>query len=128
MSSQSGFTLVELMVASVMLSISLLAILSVFTTSRSSQTYAAALQQAYTIADSEIERQRALDFASLIAGTTTTTQRGLPGGSMIVKVEPYPSGSIQYLRRITVTVSWSTQSEAIRKTGSVTEETLVARP
>lgn len=87
-----------------------------------------ARQTARLCALSEIDRNRALPFASLSNGTTAGTVPGLPGGTIATTISSFPDGASLHLKRVVVTVRWTGGTAAgriSRAAGEVTEQTLV---
>lgn len=126
LSGCGGFTLVELMVASVILATTLLAIFAVYATAHSAQWQAVMVQRARAAASTQIDYLRAQPYSSLAAGTTTTQPAGMPQTNMTVIVQPYPYTSIVHLKMVSVTVSWTASQKGTYQSGSIVQQTLIS--
>ena len=120
----SGFTLVEIMAAVLLLSIGLLAVLTASRAARETQRRALNISIGRNVAQSRIERLRSLPIESLAAQAGTTTDASLPpGNSVQTAVVGYPTAPEPHMRRVTVSVAWPEQNG----TRTVRYETLIVR-
>ena len=126
LSGRKGFTLVELMVASMILATTLLAVFAVYATANSAQGQAVMVQRARAAAETQIDYLRAQPYSSLAAGTTTSQPSGMPQATMTVAVQPYPSSSTVHLKMVSVTVSWTASQNSTYKSGSITQQSLIS--
>ncbi|MFQ3549884.1 MAG: type II secretion system protein [Armatimonadota bacterium] len=99
---KSGFTLVEILVSSVILSIGLVAILTGMSLSRESRLKAEQLNIANAIAQSYIEEYRAKEKTDLSNETINTTSSLLPRGNNITitvsQSENFSASSLSWVR------------------------------
>lgn len=124
-----GLTLVEVLVAVVILSLALLAFLSV--TQASSQ--AAGDGNEFTLASQaaadQIAQAQGLGYSGLTNGTAASAISGLSGGQMTVTVGPLDGNTANAgVKQVDVTVSWtprkvnsSTQTTSIRQTTLISD-------
>jgi prepilin-type N-terminal cleavage/methylation domain-containing protein len=119
-----GFTLVEILVASLLLSIGLLAVLTATRAARETQQRALYLSIGRGIAQSKIEKLRATPVDSLSGLAGTSQDPSLPSGNSVqVAVTGYPNSSNTHLYRAIVTVTWP-EHNGTRK---VQYDTLIVR-
>jgi prepilin-type N-terminal cleavage/methylation domain-containing protein len=106
-SCPAGFTLVEILVATVLLAVALVVIASVFPAGRLSQRKAAYLAVAHSIAQQTIEGLRASKFGDVTVGTTSSTDPRLPeGNSVTTEVACFPTVDDTELKQVKVSVRW----------------------
>ena len=124
LSKRGGFTLVEVLAAVLILSISLLAIITAMAAARDMQRRTVYIAVGRNIAQSRIEQLRAapIDTISTMAGTGTNAS--LPAGNTVTtSVSPYPDALQTSLYLVQVTVAW-TEGRGVR---TIRYETLIAR-
>lgn len=124
LSKRGGFTLVEVLAAVLILSISLLAIITAMAAARDMQRRTVYIAVGRNIAQSRIEQLRAapIDTISTMAGTGTNGS--LPAGNTVAtSVSPYPDALQTSLYLVQVTVAW-TEGRGVR---TIRYETLIAR-
>ena len=123
-----GFTLIECLVATMIIGIGVVGVASMFTCASVSQRKAAYIAQAREIADRTLEQARAGDNG-LCAGATGSeplATPGLPRATGIVAWQPYPSGAADTgLRLVAVNIDWSWPKPT---SGSYHVTTVVYRP
>lgn len=104
--NKSGFTLIEMMITTMIMGLAVLFIATLFWQMQSIQTSSQHLDSATRAAQSEIEILRNNSYASLIAGSTIdfsgSLPSNLPKSSGTVKVSQTSSD----LKRVDVTVSY----------------------
>ncbi|MCX8052711.1 MAG: prepilin-type N-terminal cleavage/methylation domain-containing protein [Armatimonadetes bacterium] len=121
---RSGFTLVEVLSAAVIMSIGLLAVIAASQVARDTQKRALYMSIGRTIAQSRMEKLRSLPMEQLDAQAGTTQNSSLPAGNSVQTiVEPYPTSSEPNMRRVTVVVRWP-EGNGIH---TVRYETLIVR-
>ncbi|MCC6484872.1 MAG: hypothetical protein IT209_08505 [Armatimonadetes bacterium] len=130
MHTSSGFTLVELLVASVFLAFGALAVVSLHIAANKAQGQASTEQIAQQIALDRIDRIKADGFSALSNGATSTKPSELPGSTMVVSVSSYPNAFSTHLKNVSVTVSWSSDAKgrngaSPRAGGAVVFNTLI---
>lgn len=119
MPGQRGLTLVEVLVALVILSFALLAYLTVVQASNAGLSDGSEFTLASQAAGSQIAQDQGLGYSGLTNGTTTTAVSGLAGGQMTVIIGPLDGNSANVgIKQIDITVTWSP-----RKTGQASATT-----
>ena len=124
LSKRGGFTLVEVLAAVLILSISLLAIITAMAAARDMQRRTVYIAVGRNIAQSRIEQLRAapIDTISTMAGTGTNAS--LPAGNTVAtSVSPYPDALQTSLYLVQLTVAWP-EGRGVR---TIRYETLIAR-
>jgi prepilin-type N-terminal cleavage/methylation domain-containing protein len=102
-----GFSLIEVLIALVILSISLLALAGLMATTTKNNSYGGHLTEAVTFAQQRLEQFRVTPYASVSTSPTPVIQTGVPSGipySLNWVVAPNAGDT---LRRITITVDWN---------------------
>ena len=106
-SGPAGLTLVEILVATVLLAVALIVIASVFPLGRLSQQKAQYLALAQGIAQDAIEGLRTAQFDSVQVGTTSSSDARLPEGNTVTTEGAYfPTPADLDLKRVRVAVQW----------------------
>lgn len=119
-----GFTLVEVLAATALLSIGLLAVIVTSGTAREYHQRAVWLSVGRAVAQNRIEQLRSMAFDSLPDQAGTQSDPALPkGNSIVTTISGYPTTDVTDLYRVVVRVSWP-EGNGIR---TITYETLVAR-
>lgn len=119
-----GFTLVEVLAATVLLSIGLMGILAANQAAQETQRKAVYLSIGRNIAQSKIEELRYSSIDSLGSSTSNSQNSSLPrGNSISTSVAPYPNSSSTDLYKAEVTVSWP-EGSGVRR---ICYETLISR-
>lgn len=117
--SRRGFTLPEILVATVLLSIGILAVLSSITVARQTQARLARMTSARVVANSMMEELRSVPLSTLDGLSTTSTSNMLPAGNQVlVTATRYPDEDHTRSLRVLVRVQWpegSTTDEIIRE-------------
>ncbi len=123
-SCRRGFTLVEVLAATALLSIGLLAVIVTGGTAREYHQRSLWLSVGRAVAQNRIEQLRSMAFDSLPDQAGTTSDPALPrGNSIVTTVSSYPTTDVTDLYRVVVRVTWP-EGNGIR---TITYETLVAR-
>jgi prepilin-type N-terminal cleavage/methylation domain-containing protein len=103
-----GFTLIEVMVALVILAISLLALAGLMVTTTKNNSFGGHMTEAATFAQDKLEQLRAAPWTGIVAGadTVTTAIPGVPGTgiSYARKWDVVDTGT---LRWVTITMNWT---------------------
>jgi prepilin-type N-terminal cleavage/methylation domain-containing protein len=121
---QTGFTLVEVLAAVMLLSIGLLAVTAASKTARQYQERTVYIAVGRNIAQGRIDKLRSISIDSLPAQAGTTTSASLPAGNAIqTTVVGYPAAGETDMRRVVVRVSWPEAGG----TRSINYETLIVR-
>lgn len=119
-----GFTLVEVLAATVLLSIGILGVMSAMAASRDMQQRATWICIGRTIAQSKMEDMRGASALSIDGITSTTSDSRLPAGNQInVTVTRYPDFSQDKFFKALVTVSWPEGNG----TRVITHESLISK-
>ncbi len=98
-----GFTLIEVLIAIVILSISLLALAALMATTTQNTSFGGHITEATTLAQDRLEELRVTQWANIVTGTDTRTM-GISGIVYTRNWNVVPSGN---LRTITITISWT---------------------
>lgn len=119
-----GFTLVEVLAATMLLSIGLLAVVMSTRAARDYQERAVRLSMGRAIAQSRIDELRSIPIDSLPLQAGSTSSPVLPkGNSIVTTVSSYPSSDETDMYRVTVKVLWPEGNG----TRTIVYETLIAR-
>jgi len=104
---QAGFTLVEVLVATVLMAVALIVIASVFPAGRLSQKKAEYLAIAASVAQDKMEHLRGAEFESVQVGTTSATDPRLPdGNTLTTEITYFPTSGDPDLKKVRVAVRW----------------------
>jgi prepilin-type N-terminal cleavage/methylation domain-containing protein len=106
---KGGFTLIECLVATVILAIGVVGVASMFACATISERKASYMAQARDIADQTFECIRAQGYAVFTSptGSTEVATPGLPRSSGVLAWQPYPdSSSEQGLKLVSLNLSW----------------------
>ena len=107
-----GFTLIEVLVALVILSFSLLALAGLMVTTTKNNAFGGHMTEAATFAQDKLEELRAIKWENLIDGTNTDQQGGSTGINYTRNWNVTTNGS---LKTITISVNWNDRtSHSIR--------------
>ena len=107
LAKSNGFSLIEVLIALVILSISLLALAGLMATTTRNNSYGGHLTEAVTFAQQRLEQFRVAPYATLVTPFAPVTQTGVPSGipySINWVVVPNAGDT---LRRITITIGWN---------------------
>ena len=105
--NHSGYTLVEVLVAVIVLSIALLAVLSAISVSSDTQTRAANMAMAHDIAVTHMEDCRSMTEAAILGALPNYSSPDLPpGNSVTVTASRYPNPGSTHMFQATVTITW----------------------
>ena len=104
-----GFSLIEVLIALIILSISLLALASLMTTTTKNNAFGGNLTEAATFAQDRLEAFRVTEWDQIADGSDTLTVRGLNyNRTWTVALGPNsPSPPNDNEKRVTVTVNWN---------------------
>ena len=121
---KSGFSLVEVLSAVLLLSIGLLAVLTANRAARDTQQRALYLSVGRNIAQTKLDFIRAAPIDTIDAMDNTVSDSYLPkGNSIVTLVSRYPDNLETNIYKATVTITWP-ESKGTRK---ICYETLIAR-
>jgi len=107
---RGGFTLIECLVATVILGIGVIGVAGMFAYASLSERKAAYMAQARQIAEQTLEEVRANGYSTFTdpSGVTTIPTPGLPRSSGTLAWAPYPDGSPeQGLKLVALNLSWN---------------------
>lgn len=107
-----GFTLIEVLVALVILSFSLLALAGLMVTTTKNNSFGSNMTEAATFAQDKLEELRAIKWDDLVDGNNTDQKGGSTGINYTRNWNVTTNGS---LKTITITVNWNDRtSHSIR--------------
>lgn len=107
-----GFTLIEVLVAMVILSFSLLALAGLMVTTTKNNSFGSNMTEATTFAQDKLEELRAIKWENLSDGNSTDQQGGSTGINYTRNWNVTTNGS---LKTITINVNWNDRtSHSIR--------------
>jgi type IV pilus assembly protein PilV len=98
----NGFSLIEVLISLVILSISLLALASLMTTTTKNNAFGGNLTEAATLAQDTMENLRVTNWGEIVDGNDVIQMRGLNYNRDWTVVAPNNNE-----RRVTVTVNWN---------------------
>ena len=114
-----GFTLIEVLIAMVILSVSLLALAGLMVTTTKSNSYGNHLTEASIFARDKLEELRAIRWENITEGINTEQRSGSTGIDYTRKWDVNTKGS---LKTITVSISWKDRVDHSIKLISVLSE------
>ena len=98
----AGFTLIEILIAIIILSISLLALAGLMATTTRNTSFGGNLTEAATFAQDRLEEFRVTQWANIITGSDTRT-----GSTGIIYTRNWNVVQNGNLRTVTITISWN---------------------
>jgi len=114
-----GFTLIEVLVALVILSFSLLALAGLMVTTTRNNAFGSHITEAATFAQDKLEELRAVKWENLIEGNHTDQQGGSTGINYTRNWNVTTNGS---LKTITINVNWNDRTaHSIRLTSVLSQ-------
>lgn len=102
-----GFTLIEVMVALVILSVSLLALAGLMVTTTKNNSYGSNMTEAATFAQDKLEEFRAVRWDTISDGTGSDQMSGSTGINYSRNWSVATNGA---LKTITITINWQDQT------------------
>ncbi len=108
-----GFTLVEMMVAIILIGVGLMGLAALSTTVTRAGVQSSTLTTGSSLAQERIERFRLEPYASIVAGGDVRTVDGLAYTRSWTVADNDPAAG---LKTVTVTVSWTTRGQTHRTT------------
>lgn len=108
-SRRGGFTLIECLVAAVILGIGVVGVAGMFTYASLSEKKAAYLADARKIGQQTLEdmRSRGYTYFTQPSGTATVPTPGLPRSSGVIAWQPYPDSATEKgLKLVSLNVTW----------------------
>ena len=97
-----GFSLIEILIALVILSISLLALAGLMSTTSQNTSFGGHMTEAATLAQDQLEQLRSTSWTTLANGTNTRT-----GSSGITYTRTWNVATTGTIKTITITISWT---------------------
>lgn len=124
-----GMTLIEILVAVAILSLALLAFLTVALAARGAVDKGRFESAATQAAGDKLAAWQAQGFESLTDGTTTAQVAGLPQGTMTVTIGPLDGAAGNAdIKQVDVVVAWSRSADGLPQTaGQVRQSALISR-
>jgi len=101
--NSNGFTLIEILVALVILSISLLALAGLMVTTTKNNSFGSHMTEAATLAQDKLEELRAVRWLDIPEGTGSDQKSGATGISYARNWDVTANGT---LKAITITINW----------------------
>ncbi len=98
-----GFTLIEVLVTLIILSVSLLALAALMAKTTRSNSFGGHITEAATLAQDKLEELRAVQWSTIAEGETSDQKNGCTGINFIRDIHVQQSGNI---KTITITVKW----------------------
>lgn len=105
----AGFSLIECLVAIVILGIGVVGVAGMFTYASVSERKAAFMAKARELGDGVLEDVRVNGYAgfSAVSGSQAIATPGLPRSSGVIAWQPYPTGSSESgLKLVAVNINW----------------------
>lgn len=122
-----GLTLVEVLVAVTILSLALLAYLSVIQTSHEAMTDADEFTVAAQAVGNQITQMQGQGYGALTNGTTNYTVLGLPQSTMAVKIGPLDGNAANTnIKQVDITLTWTPRKAGSKAvTATLLQSTLI---
>lgn len=123
----AGFSLIECLVAILILGIGVVGVAGMFTYASVSERKATFMAKARQMADDTLEDARVNGYAgfSAVSGSRTIATPGLPRSSGVIAWQPYPTGSAENgLKLVAVNINWQWSKAT---SGSYRATTLVSQ-
>jgi type IV pilus assembly protein PilV len=102
-----GFSLIEILIAIVILSISLLALAALMVTTTQNNSFGAHMSEATTFAQDMLERLRVSPWANVMSGADQVTGSTGINYDRNWVVSPNPITPNDTLRTVTITINWN---------------------
>ena len=102
-----GFSLIEILIAIVILSISLLALATLMVTTTQNNSFGAHISEATTFAQDMLERLRVSPWANVVSGEDQVTGSTGINYDRNWTVHPNPTSPDDGLRTVTITIRWN---------------------
>ena len=99
-----GFTLIEILIAIIILSVSLLALAALMATTTQNTSFGGHITEAVTFAQDQLEQLRVTQWANIVTGTDTTPPVGSTGIVYNRTWNVVVNGNV---RTVTITISWN---------------------
>ena len=99
-----GFTLIEILIAIIILSVSLLALAALMATTTQNTSFGGHITEAATFAQDQLEQLRVTPWANIVTGTDTTPPVGSTGIVYTRNWNVVVNGNV---RTVTITISWN---------------------
>jgi type IV pilus assembly protein PilV len=105
LTKSNGFSLIEVLIALIILSISLLALAGLMSTTSQNTSFGGHMTEAATFAQDRLEQLRSTSWAALANNTDTRT-----GSSGITYTRTWNVSTTGTIKTITITTSWTDQA------------------
>ena len=114
-----GFTLIEVLITLVILSVSLLALAVLMATTTRSNSYGGHITEAATFVQDKLEELRAIPWGSIPVGSTSDEISGATGTNYVRQLDIQQTGN---LKTATITINWADRgSHSIRLMSVMTQ-------
>ena len=98
-----GFTLIEVLITLVILSVSLLALAALMATTTKSNSYGGHITEAATFVQDKLEELRAIPWDNIPLGSTSDQKSGSTGINYVRHLDILQNGNLKTIR---VTINW----------------------
>lgn len=102
LSKSAGFSLIEVLIAIIILSISLLALAGLMATTVRNTSFGGHITEAATFAQDQLEQLRVTPWANIVTGNDTRT-----GSTGIVYTRNWNVVESENLKTVTITINWN---------------------
>ncbi len=119
LTKSDGFTLIEILVALIILSVSLLALAGLMVTTTKNNSFGNHMTEAATLAQDKLEELRAIRWENISEGLNTDQQNGSTGNNYTRDWNVATNGS---LKTISITIRWQDRANhSIRLTSVLSQ-------
>ena len=122
-----GFTLVDMLVAMIIISLVFLVFCDLMVMSVRTNKKADLEFIATGVAENRLESIRQRSFGALVTDTTTETVTELPGGQMTVQISPVTGLVTNSMRQVQVLVTWTAVGNQATTGGRVRLDSLITQ-
>lgn len=106
-SKSSGFSLIEILIALIILSISLLALAALMATTTRNTSFGGHITEAATFAQDRLEEFRVTPWANVVTGTDPTPPGPPRGSTGIFYTRTWNVVTTGNIKTVTITISWN---------------------
>ena len=118
-SKPKGFTLIEVLITLIILSIALLALAALMASTTRSNSYGGHITEAATFVQDKLEELRAIPWKNVPIGDTDDQKSGSTGINYVRHLEIQPEGNLKTIR---ITINWVDRTNhSLRMTSAMTQ-------